>query len=430
MSHTDDDNEGFGKAIDIHPSSEQEYAVDLCTDLKQRIVSVTGGAGTGKTFVLGKVYVELRNARVALCAPTGRAAKRIQELTGIKAMTIHKLLEFPSPSDEPVIINTDEEDSDIIHFEERKINEPRRTKFNPLEYDVVIVDEASMVGPELYRFLIDALPKKGVIRFFGDNNQLLPVEDGAPPFRTLLTKFPSVELTYNFRSGDALVSNAYRVLRGLVPRNNDHFEVMYTEQPLLQLFKLVAQHPELGHDNNQIIMPTRRGAVGTAVVNPTLQLRLNKHRELLQIPRFDSHDKHLVVRTNDKFLWTKNDYELRLFNGEIGRITEIDTEEGTLWLNTMDRSHVEIPPRVRTYNAFAQTMVNYDPRKQIELGYAITTHKSQGSEFDTVVYCISRRAPFLLNKNNFYTAITRARNRVIVICDRNAMGKSLRRERR
>lgn len=415
---------------EIYPSSEQEYAVELCTDLKQRIVSVTGGAGTGKTFVLGKAYVALRNEKVALCAPTGRAAKRIQELTGIKATTIHKLLEFPTPKDEPVIINEDEEDSDIIHFEERRVNEPRRTKFNPFEQNVIIVDEASMVGPQLYRYLMDALPKKGVIRFFGDNNQLLPVEDGDPPFRTLLTKFPSIELTYNFRSGDALVSNAYRVLRGLVPRNNDNFEVMYTEQPLLELFKLVAKHPELGNDNNQIIMPTRRGAVGTAVVNPTIQLRLNRTKELLQIPRFDSHDRDLVVRTNDKFLWTKNDYELRLFNGEIGRITELDPEEGTLWLNTTDRQHVEIPPRVRTYNSFAQTMVNYDPRKQIELGYAITTHKSQGSEFDTVVYCISRRAPFLLNKNNFYTAITRARNRVIVICDRNAMGKSLRKERR
>jgi exodeoxyribonuclease V alpha subunit len=435
MSHTDDDrfegsNHTEEESTIIHPSSEQEYAVDMCTDLKQRIVSVTGGAGTGKTFVLGKVYVALRNEKVALCAPTGRAAKRIQELTGIKAVTVHKLLEFPMPSDDPVIIDTDPDDSDIIHGEERKPNEPRRNKFNPFEENVIIVDEASMVGPQLYRHLMDALPKKGVIRFFGDNNQLLPVEDGDPPFRTLLHRFPSIELTYNFRSGDAIVSNAYRVLRGLVPRNNDHFHVVYTDQPLLQLFKLVSAHPELGSDNNQIIMPTRKGSVGTGVVNPTIQLRLNRQKELLRIPRFDSHDKPLVVRAHDKFLWIKNDYELRLFNGEIGRITEIDPEEGTLWLNTNDRQHIEIPPRVRTYNAYAQAMTNYDPRKQIELGYAITTHKSQGSEFDTIVYCISRRAPFLLNRNNFYTAITRARNQVIVICDRHAMGQSLRRERR
>jgi exodeoxyribonuclease V alpha subunit len=399
-------------------SREQEHAIDLCCDLSNRIVSVTGGAGTGKTLVLGHAYRQLAGKyKIALCAPTGRAAKRIHELTGIRAKTIHRLLEFPKPDD------------DTDHYMASRY-EPRRCSACPFDEQVIFVDESSMVGPELYRQLIGALQKKGVIRFFGDNNQLLPVEEGAPPFRTVLHKFPSVTLTFNFRSGDEIVGNAHRILRGQVPLRNSRFDLWITDNPVLSLVKHVAKHPEFAGDSCQIIMPTRRGACGTTRVNPSVQVKLNKDKELLRLPRFNKEDHDLVVRARDKIIWTKNDYQLDLFNGEIGRVVSIDTEDGSLWFQTFDGRSLEIPPTLRAYNNFLRTVINYDPRKQIELGYAITTHKSQGSEFDNVIYCMSRGAPFLLNRNNFYTAVTRARHSVLVIVDRGAVHLALRRESR
>jgi exodeoxyribonuclease V alpha subunit len=407
----------------INLSKEQDYAIDLCCDLSDRIVSVTGGAGTGKTLVLGHAYRQLAGKHsVALCAPTGRAAKRIYELTGIRARTIHKLLEYPQPDDTP------EYDGDGNFIPVR--NEPKRCSAYPFDELVIFVDEASMVGPELYRQLIGALQKKGVIRFFGDNNQLLPVEEGPPPFRTVLKKFPSVTLSFNFRSGDGVIENAHRLLRGQIPLRNDKFDVWYTDNPILTLLKHVERHPELAGDNCQIIMPTRKGPVGTIAVNPSIQVKLNKSRELLRLPRFSDKERDLVVRANDKFLWAKNDYQLDMFNGEIGHITSIDMEDGSLWLRTVEGRSLEIPPTLRAYNNYLRTVINYDPRKQIELGYAITTHKAQGSEFDSVVYCISSRSPFLLNRNNAYTAITRARTRVLLISDRRAINLALRRESR
>ena len=399
-----------------HLSGEQEHAIEMCCDVTNRIAAVTGGAGTGKTLVLGHVYRELaKKYKVALCAPTGRAAKRIYELTGIKAKTIHKLLEFPQP-------NEDFDD------EIENIHEPRRNSTNPFEEFVILVDESSMVGPELYRQLIAALQRKGVIRFFGDNNQLLPVEEGDPPFRTVLQKFPAVTLSFNFRSGDDIVSNAYRILHGHIPLRNARFDVWYTDYPVLALIRHMDDHPEFGDDNSQIIMPTRKGNVGTLRINPSIQVKLNRGKELLRLPRFDKKEHELVVRANDKFLWVKNDYALAMFNGEIGRVDKIDTEDGTLWLKTEEGRCIEVPPTIRTYNTYLRCNINYDPRKQIELGYAITTHKSQGSEFEQVIYCISSSSAFLLNRNNFYTAITRARNKVIVITDRRAMSLGLRKE--
>jgi exodeoxyribonuclease V alpha subunit len=405
----------------MHLSPEQEHAIELCQDVTSRIVSVTGGAGTGKTLVLGYVHGELsKRYQVALCAPTGRAAKRIYELTGIQAKTIHKLLEYPQPDDDPLFGKDGEELAPR--------NEPKRNATNPFDEFVILVDESSMVGPQLYRELIAALQKRGVIRFFGDNNQLLPVEEGPPPFRTVLEKFPSVTLTFNFRSDDEIVSNAYRILNGSIPLRNRRFDVMYADYPVLTLIREMDKHPEYAYDNNQIIMPTRKGPVGTLRINPSIQVKLNRDKHLLRLPRFDKNEHDLVVRANDKFLWVKNDYQLNLFNGEIGRIYKIDPEDGTMWIKTSEGRSVEIPPSIRAYNAYLRTTINYDPRKQIELGYAITTHKAQGSEFDTVVYCMSSSAAFMLNRNNFYTAMTRARSRVVIITDRRGMFLSLRRE--
>lgn len=395
---------------EVELSSEQEAAVDMCCDKSNVIACVTGGAGVGKTLVLGTIYKELRRQKlsVALCAPTGRAAKRIEELTGIKAKTIHRLLEFPMPDDS--------EDAELDP------NFPKRCKDYPFDQKVVIVDEASMVSPQLYRFIMDALPKGGMVRFIGDNNQLPPVEEGKPPFITLLKEQPSVELTYNYRSGNVIIENAQRILRGMLPLRKPEFEILYTDNPIQMLIEFVTK--EFTQETHQVIMPTRKGKAGTMRVNPSIQMRFNSRGEMLRLDRFDKNETPLAVRARDKFIWVKNDYKLDLFNGELGYIDWVDSDAGELGVVTGGRSIV-VPPRIKTYNAYAGHIVNYDPRKQLELGYAVTTHKAQGSEFDTIVYCMHRAQAWLLNKRNFYTAVTRAKKQVILITDRRAMGMSM-----
>lgn len=395
----------------------QQQAVERCCDRHETIVSVTGGAGTGKTTVLGALYKELKSRRIktALCAPTGRAAKRVEELTKIKATTVHRLLAYPMP----------EEDLDGNAVP----GEPRRNRQNPFDETCIIVDEASMLSPTLHRQLLDALPRTGMIRFIGDNNQLPPVEDGKPPFIDMLTRFPKVELSFNYRSDDEIVSNAGRILRGMLPVRNSRFEIHYSDAPVQHLIEYAKTHRYYADDQHQIIVPTRRGKVGTDRINPALQLKFNPRGPLLKLERYPEGKNQIIppplgVRAGDKYLWIKNDYKLNMFNGEIGRIEELDEEQGTLLLTAGDR-RVLIEPRVKTYSIYHNTVIDYDPRKQIELGYAITTHKAQGSEFDTVVYCMCRSHYYLLNRRNFYTAITRAKRKVILITDRSAMGMSM-----
>jgi len=399
-------------------SQEQENAIDLCCDLSERVVGVTGGAGTGKTLVLGRVFKELNDMglSVVLAAPTGRAAKRITELSGIEAVTVHRLLRFPAP-DDPI----DPKDPPIPGM-------PRHNRDNPLEVRVILIDEASMLSSELYDFLQDAMKKDAVIRMFGDNQQLAPVEDNSgmpPPFIDVLTSYPCVTLTYNFRSTDDIVSNALLILKGKLPQRNKRFEIIYTDKPIDQLLDFSSS--EFADLNHQIIMPMRKGNNGTMRVNPSLQMKFNPKGPLLRLDRFGNKEAPLAVRRNDKYLWIKNDYNLALFNGEIGHIDWLDDESGELGLLAGNRA-VTIPPRLKYFNSMYGHWVNYDPRRQIELGYAITTHKSQGSEFDTVVYCINRPQYFLLSRRNLYTAITRAKTRVILITDRFAMGMSLRKK--
>ena len=399
-------------------SLEQQHAVEMGCDMNERIVGITGGAGTGKTSVLGIMYKELAEkhgaSNIKLCAPTGRAAKRIQELTGIPAITVHKLLEYPMP-DDPIT----DENGDIIQPE----NKPRRDHNRPLEQRIIIVDEASMIGPTLFMQLMDALPTNGVIRFFGDNNQLPPVEPGTPPFLDILKRKTSVELTFNFRIDNEIVANASRILKGSIPIRNGRFEIMYSDNPIKELVRFADKN--FMRADHQIIMPTRKGNYGTMRANPSLQLSFNRDGAYLRLDRHEESEAQLAIKGQDKFLWIKNDYALNMFNGEIGTVDWVNTEDGSLKLITPDRA-VIVPARVKAFSAYHGSYINYDPRKNIELGYAVTTHKSQGSEFDTIIYCVCASQAYLLNRRNFYTAITRARKQVIMITDRRGMALSLR----
>ena len=405
------------KRQEISLSTEQEEAIEMCLDSLNRIFSVTGRAGTGKTSVLGIAYDEtvqqVGTGRVVLCAPTGRAAKRIYELTGIKAKTIHKLLEFPQPEDEDAEGNPLPPD-------------PRRNRERPLNERVVYVDESSMLSQQLYDQLMAALPSNGRIRFFGDNEQLPPVDKGSP-FEELLKKRAFKRLNHCFRSDDEILFNAERIRVGRLPIRNARFEIIYTEQPIKQLISFTTK--EITHRGVQIIMPTRNGNFGTNRVNPSLQLKFNPTGDILRVERkakiLKDSPPPIALRGGDKFLWNQNDYQLKLFNGDLGYIDWVNSEDGSLQISTEDRQLV-IPPFIQTYSPFHGSIIHYDPRKKIELGYAITTHKSQGSEFDTVIYCMTRAAPRMLHRRNFYTAVTRAKHNVIVICDRMGMTQSMR----
>lgn len=403
---------------DITLSREQEDAVDMCLDFDLRIMSVTGRAGTGKTSVLGTAYKEtvrvVGKDRVVLCAPTGRAAKRITELTGIKAMTVHKLLEFPQPDDE-------DKDGNPLP------PEPRRNRSRPLFQKIVYVDESSMISQELYEQIMAALPPNGSIRFFGDNYQLPPVDKGAP-FEHLLKTKAKKELLFCWRSMDEIIANAERIKNGRIPIRNYRFEIVYTSSPISTLVQMLDE--TVTQTTTQIIMPTRNGKYGTNRINPAVQVRFNPKGDILRVDRkqrmLKDDEPPIALKGGDKFLWNQNDYQLRLFNGEIGYIDWVNSEDGSLQISTEDRQIV-VPPFIQAYSAYHGSIINYDPRKKIELGYAITTHKAQGSEFDTVIYCMSRGSPRLLNRRNFYTAVTRAKTRVIVITDRTAMSNSMRR---
>lgn len=392
-------------------SHEQEDAINLCTDVSKRIVGITGRAGCGKTTILGEAFSALDlDGPKALAAPTGRAAKRIQEATGIPAMTIHRMMRYTMPADE---------DDESL---------PAHNKDNPLPYRAIFIDEASMVDNDLYRNVIDAMPNNGsIIRFFGDANQLPPVK-GDSPFLKILDKWPSMELTHNFRSNDGIVSAATAILEGKTPRANDKFNML-----MIGAGDMLAAAEEFIDDsyrglNSQIIIPTKKGKYGTAAVNRYLQQKLNNSKVRLRIVFPDPDDEAATIerefRIGDKVIQTKNDYNLRLFNGQIGHIVDIDTDDGTIITEFEDRA-VAYPCILEQYDERrGRSIFKYDPRKNLELAYAVTTHKAQGSEFETVLLMLNRS--YVLDRSNFYTAVTRAKNKVHCLLGPGALNDAMR----
>jgi exodeoxyribonuclease V alpha subunit len=413
-----EEEETASKLKSITLSMEQENAIDSAIDARIRIFSVTGGAGTGKTTILKNVHDALtaKRARVLLAAPTGRAAKRIQETTNIAATTIHRLLEFPAP------IEVSESNGKV------KFGEPKRHKYNPLPCDVLIIDEASMISSEIWRYVMDALPKHASIRLFGDLNQLPPIDDELPAgqsvFRRQLEEREHVYLSHNFRSDDNLIESANRILRGLIPIRGDKFELIITNDTVGALREYAS--PRFHRTDYQVITPKRVGSTGSVKLSSILRTKYNlsPDKPRLELLRRDSSEPPVTIIRDDKIIWTKNDYCLNIMNGELGIAAEIDPDEGELALDLDDRRHVTIPPSLKgPFGWF------YDPRKQIDLAYCMTTHKSQGSEFEEVIYVMNRSQAWMLNRNNFYTGVTRARHKVTVICDRYALSYSMRKPR-
>lgn len=415
--------------MELTLDSLQTQAIDLCCSTNERIVGVTGQAGTGKTTIMRQVYEALADAGhdIALAAPTGKAAKRISEATGIPATTIHRLLEFTHPGD-----------PDPNTGKVTGVSVPRRRPDNPLEQSVILVDEASMINKQLWRDLIDAMSRGAIIRCFGDVNQLPPIEDDyndktPSPFQKVLKDFKSVRLEHIYRQGEGsgIVKNGHRVLHGMMPFVADDFKIIWTGElapndPVSRLLKFVTDHPEIDFNSldNQIITPINKSWIGQYELNIKLQQLIQKDKIfdaiMLPRPRWEK-DKTCMIVPGDKVIWRKNDYKLEIYNGETGRI--VDVVNDVISIDFGDRV-VGVPPWVEYLDADGNTK-GYDPREQIDLAYAVTTHKSQGSEYQHSVYVIDKSSYSMHHRNNLYTAITRARKSAFVITDQRSLQQSV-----
>jgi exodeoxyribonuclease V alpha subunit len=404
----------------------QIKAVDACCDLKRRIVAITGAAGTGKTTILQSVYRELyrQGCEVVLCAPTGKAAKRITEATGIQACTIHRLLEYPFPGE------IDQKTGQAL-----VTTDPKRDRRYPLEQRVVLADEYAMVSVEVHRNLLDALPNSGVIRMFGDANQLQPIESNKrlqqlpSSFIKMLEKFDGIRLeTIHRQAGDShIISNGQRIIRGQIPIRKADFKLTFSDKPVETILDFVQDNIidgiDYGKTNNQIISPTKVGWVGTEALNSAIQQLLQPTTNpYVSIERQNwSNVEEQRIYIGDKVIFTINNYALEVFNGETGVVTKFG-DNGDITIDFGDKD-VTIPVSLEMMGKHGIYYIN--PQKDLDLAYVITTHKSQGSEYDRICYIMNRSRSYLLNRKNFYTAISRARTHVTVITDQLSINLSL-----
>lgn len=377
----------------------------IFTAVKERITLLTGGPGTGKTTTLNGIIrvFESENISFALCAPTGRAAKRISELTGREAKTLHRLLEY-APRDGEYVFN--------------------KNRDNQLQYEAVIADESSMIDLSLFSHLLDALPLKSKLILVGDAAQLPPVGAGNV-FSDLLGcgYLPTVRLDRIFRQAQQslIVTNAHEILNGRMPvlnaKDRDFFFIPTSSAEALHSLVeslCTARLPNAyGFDpvrDIQVLSPTRKGSSGTAALNETLREALNPADGKKEEIPF----RGLVFREGDKVMQIRNDYDLvgekpdgdienGIFNGDIGTVESIDRRAETL--------SVRFDDRLYTYS------LNSSEIDELEPAYAITVHKSQGSEFDAVVLPLFEGPELLYTRNLLYTAVTRAKKILIIVGD-------------
>ncbi len=384
-----------------------QYSENQLDAIRQAVHSgvllLTGGPGTGKTTVLNGVLsvFQQMGLRCVLAAPTGRAAQRLTEVTGEAASTIHRLLEA-----------TVDPHTGDMHF--------LRDESNPLKADAVIVDEMSMVDVQLLHSLLRAVPSRARLILVGDPDQLPPVGPGSP-FADCLgsNALSTVRLTEIFRQAQQslIVMNAHRVNQGQLPElrdvKKDFFflrcrseqEVAATVQALCST--RLPKNMGIPSDQIQVLTVTRKGAVGTWELNRQLQQALNppaptkKERQWGEFT-FREGDRVMQIRNNYDILWKKTDgaaVGCGIFNGDIGTVTSIDTQTEMLTVVYDDK------------------LVDYDFAQlgELEPAYALTVHKSQGSEYRAVVMPLWNGSTYLLSRSVLYTAITRARELLILV---------------
>ncbi|WP_406411620.1 ATP-dependent RecD-like DNA helicase [Streptomyces halstedii] len=379
---------------------EQQAAVRLA--LSRKVAVLTGGPGCGKSFTVRSV-VELaraKNAKVVLAAPTGRAAKRLSELTGAEASTVHRLLELKPGGD-------------AAYDRER-----------PLDADLVVVDEASMLDLLLANKLVKAVAPGAHLLLVGDVDQLPSVGAGEV-LRDLLAEdgpVPSVRLTTIFRQAQqsGVVTNAHRINAGLPPHTqglSDFFLFVEdeTEDAGVLAVDVAARRIPAKFGLNprrdvQVLAPMHRGPAGAGHLNGLLQQAITPGRPDLPEKRFGGR----VFRVGDKVTQIRNNYEKGangVFNGTVGVVTALDTDEQTLTVLTDEDEEIGY---------------DFDELDELSHAYAMTIHRSQGSEYPAVVVPVTTSAWMMLQRNLLYTAVTRAKKLVVLVGSRRAIGQAVR----
>ncbi|MFF7653769.1 ATP-dependent RecD-like DNA helicase [Streptomyces sp. NPDC007983] len=379
---------------------EQSQAVRLA--LTEKVAVLTGGPGCGKSFTVRSV-VELaraKKAKVVLAAPTGRAAKRLAELTGVEASTVHRLLELKPGGDAAY------------------------DKDRPLDADLVVVDEASMLDLLLANKLAKAVPPGAHLLFVGDVDQLPSVGAGEV-LRDLLadgSPVPAVRLTRIFRQAQqsGVVTNAHRINSGAPPITqglSDFF--LFVEDDTEEAGRLTVDvaarrvPAKFGLDPRrdvQVLAPMHRGPAGAGTLNGLLQQAITPARPDLPERRFGGR----VFRVGDKVTQIRNNYEKGangVFNGTVGVVTSLDTDEQRLTVLTDEDE--EVP-------------YDFDELDELAHAYAVTIHRSQGSEYPAVVIPVTTGAWMMLQRNLLYTAVTRAKRLVVLVGSRRALGQAVR----
>lgn len=383
--------------------------------MNNHVFILTGGPGTGKTTTLNAI-IELcrqRGQKLKLAAPTGRAAKRMSDLTGAPAQTIHRMLEVDFAAGG---------------------NSFKRNESNPISCDVLIIDEMSMVDTMLMASLLKALKSRTRLILVGDSNQLPSVGAGNI-LRDLIAggRVPMVELKEIFRQAaqSLIVTNAHRIVNGEYPvlndRKNDFFFMpTESEEETLRLVidlcrtRLPKTYGFDSFDDIQVLCPSKIGLVGTQSINSELQLALNP-------PSKDKHEvkfMNTLFRDGDKIMQTKNDYDVEwrrgaekshgIFNGDIGVIRRADRANDSL--------EIDFDGRIASYEA--------EMLKRIEHAYAVTVHKSQGSEYPAVIIPLPNGMDRLSYRNLLYTAVTRAKKILIIIGSANKVYSMVNNDRR
>ena len=362
----------------------------IMTAVQNKILILTGGPGTGKTTTTLGIITAYKEAGadILLAAPTGRAAKRLSEATGLEAKTIHRLLEFKPPEGY------------------------QRNGETPLEGDVLIVDECSMIDIMLMYNLLKAIPDSMTLILVGDIDQLPSVGAGNV-LRDIIESdcFPVVRLTRIFRQAQQsrIVMNAHRINSGKMPdisngRDTDFF-FMQQEEPeaaantIVELVKTkLSRYYKTAPSDIQVLTPMQRGVIGAANLNQVLQTAINPEGVSLRRGGFD-------FRARDKVMQIRNNYDKEVFNGDIGVVEKVDLEDRALFVRFDDR------------------LVEYDATEldELVLAYATTIHKAQGSEYPIVVMPVMMSHYVMLQRNLIYTGITRAKKALVIVGTKKAL---------